>query len=191
MRVRSHSLAGIFLRVGNLTFGGGDPAMAALQRELVDRRAWMTQTEYTLVWSLARVTPGTNIVAFCAGSGWLLAGLGGAAVAVIASCLPSAVLTYWLAVAERQWQSHPSVALSLRGVAAAVAGMMLSGALLLLKPAWRSRSLSRALPVTLGAAVASSAGVSPVAVLAVTAAAGWLLAGPGAPPPATQESAPR
>lgn len=151
--------------------------MIALQRELVDRRAWLSQDEYTLVWSLARVTPGTNVVAFCAGSGWLMAGVAGAAVAVIASCLPSAVLTYWLAVAERQWQSHPWVALSLGGITAAVAGMMLSGALLLLKPAWRGGMLARALPVTIAAACASYAGASPVIVLAVTAAAGWLLGG--------------
>lgn len=177
MRARPHSLAAVFLRIGNLTFGGGDPAMAALQRELVGRRAWLSQDEYTLVWSLARVTPGTNIVAFCAGSGWLLAGLGGAMIAVIASCLPSAVLTYWLAVAERQWQSHPWVASALRGIAAAVAGMMLAGALMLLEPAWRAGKLARALPVTLAAALASYAGSSPVVVLAVTAAIGWYLGG--------------
>ena len=30
------SLAAISLRIGNLTFGGGDPAMAALQRRIGD-----------------------------------------------------------------------------------------------------------------------------------------------------------
>jgi chromate transport protein ChrA len=30
----------IFLRISNLTMGGGDPTMAALERELVERRRW-------------------------------------------------------------------------------------------------------------------------------------------------------
>jgi len=34
-------LALLFLRVGNLTFGGGDPTMAALHRELVVSRGWL------------------------------------------------------------------------------------------------------------------------------------------------------
>jgi chromate transport protein ChrA len=32
----------IFLRISNLTMGGGDPTMAALERELVERRRWLT-----------------------------------------------------------------------------------------------------------------------------------------------------
>lgn len=61
-------LTALSLRIGNLTFGGGDPAMAALQRELVERRQWLTQEDFTLIWSLSRVTPGTNVVACFAGA---------------------------------------------------------------------------------------------------------------------------
>lgn len=168
------ALGTISLRIGNLTFGGGDPAMAALQRELVERRKWLSQEDFTLIWSLSRVTPGTNVVACFAGAGWRLAGLPGAVVAVVASCLPAAILCYWLTLAERQWQTDPVVASALRGVAATVAGMMLAGAMLLLKPAWRERSLARALVFTFTAAAISLAGGPPIAILATAAAAGWL-----------------
>lgn len=158
--------------------------MAALQRELVERRGWLTQDEYTLVWGLARVTPGTNILAFCAGSGWLLAGAAGAVLAVVAGCLPAAVLSYWLTVAERQWQSNPWLIAALRGIGATVAGMMLAGALLLLKPAWRESgggaARIRAILLAAAGALASYAGASPVLVLAAAAAAGWILASPAA-----------
>ncbi len=166
-------LTALSLRIGNLTFGGGDPAMAALQRELVEGRKWLTQEDFTLIWSLARVTPGTNVVACFAGAGWRLAGWTGAIVAVLASCLPAALLCYWLAVAERQWQANPWLVAALRGIAATVAGLMLAGAILLLKPAWRERRLLRALPFTLAAAAASYAGGPPVGILAMAAVAGW------------------
>jgi len=167
-------LTSLALRVGNLTFGGGDPAMAALQRELVGKRGALSQDDFTLIWSLARVTPGTNVLACFAGVGWRLAGLAGAGAMVVASCLPSAVLCFWLALAERQWQSNPWVAAALHGVAATVAGMMLGGAALLLKPAWRSGRLAGAAAFTLAAGAASLAGGPPVAILAVAAAAGGL-----------------
>lgn len=169
------SLAALSLRIGNLTFGGGDPAMMALQRELVERRQWLTQEDFTLIWSLARVTPGTNVVACFAGAGWRLAGLTGAIAAVLASCLPAALLCFWLAVAERQWQSNPWLAAALRGIAATVAGLMLGGAMLLLKPAWRESRLLYALPFSLAAAAASYAGGSPLVILAMAALAGWSL----------------
>ena len=46
MTVPLGALAGLFLRAGNLTFGGGDAITAVLQRELVVRRAWITLDEF-------------------------------------------------------------------------------------------------------------------------------------------------
>jgi chromate transporter len=152
--------------------------MIALQREVVEKRRWLPQDSFTLIWSLSRVTPGTNVLACFAGVGWRLAGLAGAVTAAVAASLPSAVFCYWLTVAERQWNDDPMVAAALRGVAATVAGMMLAGALLLLKPAWRDGKLWTALPLALAAAVLSHSGAPPVAILGVAACAGWLLGKP-------------
>ena len=59
-----------YLRVTNLTFGGGTITMAALHTELVSLRKWLTQEKYATVYALARITPGTNMLAFCAGTAW-------------------------------------------------------------------------------------------------------------------------
>src|SRR6185503_16479445 len=80
----------LFLRVGNLTFGGGDPTMAALQRELVVSREWISAERYALIFGLARATPGTNLLAFTAGVGWQLARWRGALLAVVAGSIPCA-----------------------------------------------------------------------------------------------------
>ena len=62
----------LFVRVGTTVFGGGYPAIAVLQREF-DRRRWLTPQKFGLAFGLARLTPGTNFLAFCAASGWYLA----------------------------------------------------------------------------------------------------------------------
>ena len=60
-RVSLKSLTWIFLRVGNLTFGGGDPTMAALQSELVGSRRWLSAEQYALIYALARITPASPL----------------------------------------------------------------------------------------------------------------------------------
>ncbi|MBM3796869.1 MAG: chromate transporter [Acidobacteria bacterium] len=161
------------LRIGNLTFGGGDPTMLALRRKPVERCAWISDERFTLIWSFARVTPGTNVVACFARAGWTLAGGRGAVAGVLASCVPAAVFRYWLAVAERSWQSSAWLQAVLRGVMPAVAGMMLAGAVGLLKPAWRAGRLPGAVLMAVAAAGLSLAGAPPVAVLAGAAWVGW------------------
>ena len=85
-------LAEIFFRIGNTTFGGGYVTIGMLGRELVDTRRWISSEKFDLAFALARVTPGTNIIAFCAAVGALIFGLVGAVVAVVALTAPSAVL---------------------------------------------------------------------------------------------------
>src|ERR1044072_9657952 len=83
-------LAGVFRRACNLTFGGGDAITALLQRELVHRREWLTRDQYALAQRLARVTPGTAILAFCASTAWMIRRGVGAVAAVLAVSVPSA-----------------------------------------------------------------------------------------------------
>src|SRR5258706_10138572 len=88
-------MAAVYFRVGNTTLGGGDPTIAVLQREF-GRRRWMTREQFTLAFGLSRVTPFTNMLAFCAGTAWFMLGLMGAVVAVLVVTIPSAALVIWL-----------------------------------------------------------------------------------------------
>src|SRR5258708_33933769 len=113
-------LTGAFLRVGNTTFGGGPPTMAALQREFVDRRKWLSPEDYALAFSLARVTPGTNIIAFCAGTGAQILGIWGALAGVFSETLPSAALAVLMTQGYDSWRTNPLV---MAGVGGAISGV--------------------------------------------------------------------
>jgi hypothetical protein len=52
-----------FARYTNLTLGGGSAAAATLHRELVEKRQWLTDDQFTLSLALGRVTSGTNLFA--------------------------------------------------------------------------------------------------------------------------------
>lgn len=128
------SVTGIFLRISNTTFGGGYVTMAALGREFVDLRHWITAENYALAFALARVTPGTNVVAFCAAAGWLLLGWRGALSGVLAQTVPTAVFAVLLLRGFESGSSHPLIMAALAGTVAAVSGMMWATVWALVRP---------------------------------------------------------
>ena len=167
-------LAALYLRIGNLTFGGGDPTMVALQRELVERRGWLDAQQYGLVYSLARITPGTNLLAFCAGAAWMVRGWWGALAAVLVVTLPSAALVVWLTYTYGVLKTNAPAMGAIGGIIAAAVGMMATGAWQLVQP-----NLTRAGWVRTVVLVAGSIGLSmglgrsPIEVLGVAAVVGW------------------
>jgi chromate transporter len=127
-------LAGVFFRIGNTTFGGGYVTMGMLGRELVDTRKWITQEKFNLAFALARVTPGTNLLAFCAAVGALICGIAGAVAAVMALTVPSAAVAVVFMQGFESFQGNPTAMAAIGGTVAAVAGMMWSTIWTILRP---------------------------------------------------------
>lgn len=169
------ALAVLFFRLVNFTFGGGDPTMAALERELVERRHWLDPGRYALAYGLARVTPGTNVVAFCAAVAWFLRGWPGALIAVTAGTLPSTLIVVWLTWGYGAVRTDPLARHAIAGMLAAAVGMMFAAAWNLVRPALRRHEWIRAMLLAGGAALL--AGLfhwPPLAVLAAAAVGGAL-----------------
>jgi chromate transporter len=166
-------LTWIFLRVGNLTFGGGDPTMAALHSELVVARRWLTAEQYALIYGLARITPGTNLVAFSAAAGWQILGWMAAILAVLAMTVPSSVVVVLLTSGYQVFNSNPLAMAAIGGMLAAASGMMATAAWQLLRPEIRVGRRLRAAVLflaSLGASLGFS--MSPIAVLGLAALVG-------------------
>lgn len=169
----------LLLRVGNLTFGGGDPTMAALHRELVVSRRWLPAEQYGLIYSLARATPGTNILAFCAGIGWRLAGWRGAIAAVFSSSIPCAALVVWFTYGYSVLRANPRAMAAIGGTLAAAIGMMWAAGFQLIRPRWRPGGRLRAALVAGAAfALSYSADMPPIQILGLGALAGLVWRAP-------------
>jgi chromate transporter len=169
------ALAALFLRIGNLTFGGGDAITAVLQREFVERTRWLTLDQFGLAQGLARITPGTGILAFSAAAAWMIRRWSGAIAAVLAVSVPSAILTVLLTGAFSSLGGSPVASATLRAVLAAAVGMMWAAAWLLLRPQLRRRGWAIPTLVFLGAFIALARwSISPIQVLAAAALVGAL-----------------
>jgi len=127
-------LTEIFFRIGNTTFGGGYVTIGMLGRELVDTRRWISAEKFDLAFALSRVTPGTNLLAFCAAVGALICGVTGAVAAVFALTLPSSALAVLIMQGFESFQGNRIAMAAIGGTVAAVAGMMWSTIWIILKP---------------------------------------------------------
>jgi chromate transporter len=116
------SIADVFTRYGNFTLGGGSATSAVIHGQVVTRRHWVTDQQFALCYALGRLTPGTNVLAFCTGIGWLLRGLAGALVALLAASIPCTIIVIAITALFREWQGNAIAQAAIHGaVAAAVA----------------------------------------------------------------------
>lgn len=174
-------IAWIFFRIGNTTFGGGYVTIGMLGREVVEKRRWMSSEKFDLAFALSRVTPGTNLLAFCAAMGAQLKGFMGAVVAVLALTVPSAIVAVLFIYGFEAGQNNAVAMAAIGGTVAAVAGMMWSTIWTILRP--HVGGTVRNLQVVLiagGAFLASwKFGITPVPIIAAGTLIGILWKDPG------------
>src|SRR5262245_43157660 len=127
------ALARVFLRNGVFTFGGGDATTASLQRELVANRGWLSEQQFGACYAVSRVTPGTNLLAFCTATGWTLLGWRGALWALLLASIPGAAVLMLMTGVYRTALANPWSASAIHAALAAAVGVMLAAVWTLLR----------------------------------------------------------
>lgn len=118
-----YAIFDIFYRVGSIVFGGGHVVLPMLEREVVPN--WMTPDLFISGYGAAQAVPGP-LFTLSGYLGQLMEGGSGAALAVIAMFLPSflliiGTLPFWSII-----RTKSSVQAALKGVNAAVVGILLA-----------------------------------------------------------------
>jgi chromate transporter len=161
-----------FLRIGAMGFGG-PYALVSLTEKVVVARGWMTMEEYAESTGMASLAPGPISSNTSAVVGYRLRGLPGAITTYIAFHLPAVVLVIILAAYFQQVESLHMVQGALKGVFAAVVGLLVA-------VGWKmGRSLIKEWKSALVALVAFVAlvwfKVNPVLIVIGTGLMGYLL----------------
>lgn len=102
-------------------FGG---VLAVVQRELVEKKRWMTNDEFVEDWAVAQIMPGPNVVNLSIMIGERYFGWRGAVAALAGMLTFPLVLVLAVAVVYAQFASQPAVAGALRGMGAVAAGLI-------------------------------------------------------------------
>lgn len=140
IKPQPRSLGDLFWSFTILAMQGFGGVVAIVQRELVDKKQWMTRAEFVEEWAVAQVMPGPNVVNLAMIIGNRFFGLPGALSALAGMlCFPLIVLLLAV-ILYAQIAHHPGVAGALRGMSAVAAGMIIASGLRLL-PVLRTHPL--------------------------------------------------
>lgn len=102
-------------------FGG---VLAIVQREMVEKKKWLTADEFLEDWAVAQVLPGPNVINLALMMGDRYFGLRGAMAAVAGMLAVPLVVILVLAVVYAQYADQPQVAGALRGMGAVAGGLI-------------------------------------------------------------------
>lgn len=148
-RPRPASLSALFVAFTLLALQGFGGVLAIVQRELVERKRWLTQEEFLEDWAVAQIMPGPNVVNLSMMIGARYFGLRGAMTALAGMLAIPLVVVLLLAAVHARFADDPRVAGALRGMAAVSAGLIAAAGLKL------ANALARhPLPLPLGIAIA-------------------------------------
>lgn len=145
-------LFGVFAKIGGLTIGGGLAMIAVIERELVQKRKWITEEELLDMIAVAESTPGVIAVNSATFIGYKLRGFLGSLLATIGVVTPSFVLISLIALVFEWFLGFELVTWAFKGANAAVAILILNAGLKLLKKCEKSTYtyLMLALSIILG-----------------------------------------
>lgn len=126
------SPADLFLSFTALALQGFGGVLAVAQREIVERKRWMTREEFVEEWAVAQIMPGPNVVNLALMIGSRYFGWRGAIAALAGMLLAPLAVVLVLALVYTQYGQHPQVAGALRGMGAVAAGLVAATGLKLL-----------------------------------------------------------
>lgn len=161
-----------FFRIGLFTLGGGYAMIPVIQKEVVERRGWMTEAEFLDVLAVAQSCPGVMAINISVFVGYRLRKLPGALCTCLGTALPSFLIILMIAMFFHSFKDNRAVAAIFRGIRPAVVALIAVPTFRLAKSAKVTRHTVW-IPIVSALAI-WALGVSPILVIVLAALGGWI-----------------
>lgn len=113
------------LYISAFTFGGGFVIVTFMKKKFVDELHWIDEDEMLDLTAIAQSSPGSIAVNAAILVGWRVGGAAGIAIAVLGTLLPPMLILSIISFFYAAFASNRYVALTLRGMQAGVAAVIL------------------------------------------------------------------
>jgi chromate transporter len=114
-----------FIKIGLSTFGGGYAMVPVLERELINKRGWITMDEVMDYYTIAQVTPGIIAVNIATFVGYKRKGIAGGILATIGFICPGVLLMVVISLFISRFAEYPAVQHVFAGIRIAVGALIL------------------------------------------------------------------
>lgn len=162
-----------FARIGGLTFGGGYAMLPILQREMVEKRQWVSDEELMDYYAIGQCTPGIIAVNTATFVGQKRKGIVGGIVATLGVVFPSLVIITIIAAFIQNFADLAVVKNAFAGIRVCVCVLILNAVIKLLKSSVIDKAtLVIYVVVAVGSILTS---LSPIVFVLLAAVAGILL----------------
>jgi len=126
-----------FIKIGCLSFGGGYAIIPVVERELINKRGWLTMDELMDYYTIAQITPGLIGVNLSTFVGNKRRGPVGGILATLGYVFPGATLVIIIALFISNFAENPMVRHAFTGIRVAVGAMILDTVLKLVKKVFK------------------------------------------------------
>ncbi len=115
-----------FFKIGVICFGGGYTMIALIERDVVEKKKWLTTDEMMDILAVAESTPGPISINTATYVGTRRAGLVGALACTFGVVLPSFAIIFAISFFIKEFQSLTWVAYAFKGIRVAVLVLILN-----------------------------------------------------------------
>ncbi len=122
-----------FFKIGLFTFGGGYAMVAVFERELVEKKKWLGDEEFTDIIAIAESTPGPLAINSATYVGYKVSGVLGSFFATLGVVLPSFSIILVISLFFDRFLEFEYVNYAFRGIQACVAFLILSAGIKMAK----------------------------------------------------------
>ena len=158
------SIFKVFAKIGGFTIGGGYAMIPIIQNEL-DKRGWISETEFQDIVALCQSAPGVLAVNMSIFAGYRLRGIKGSIIATIGTVLPSFISILLIAMLFTAYADNPVVIRIFNGIRPVVISLI---AVPMIRMARRNNKTWWAWAISLVSLfLVAFAGISPIYILMV------------------------
>ncbi|GHT50842.1 chromate transporter [Bacteroidia bacterium] len=113
-----------FAKIGAFTIGGGYAMLPLIQKEVVEKKQWISPDDFVDMIALSQSVPGILAVNIAIFTGHRMKGNAGSIVATLGSILPSFVIILLIAMFFRNFQDNPYIVKIFNAIRPAVVALI-------------------------------------------------------------------
>ena len=165
----------VFAKIGISTFGGGYAMLPILERELVEKRKWVTTEEITDYYAIGQCTPGVISVNTATFIGYTQKGILGGIIATLGIIFPSIVIISLIAGFIESYKNLQFVQNAFSGIKVCVGALIISAVFKLWKSSVKDKITLLIFIITFILSLIFN--LSPVILLIFAGLVGWVTGG--------------
>lgn len=163
-----------FFKIGSFTLGGGYAMIPLIQKEVVDKKGWLKESEFVEMLAIAQSAPGPIALNTAIFVGYKTRGVKGVIFSSLGTILPSFIVILLIAMIFTDFKDNPGVERVFKGIRPAVVALIAAP----LYQMGKSAGITRKTVIipTLAALIVWQTGLSPIYII-IAAILGGLAVG--------------